>query len=130
MYHKREHQRRRSPPSFRSVWEILKKTQRNRIIYEYFRRTMNMKEVAAAAAAAAAKHTKWRWGGHVVRMDQWSKLTQWQWELRTGSRIAGRQRRRLCNVKYEMGRTTTRTGRERKSGNKPWILINLGHWSG
>jgi hypothetical protein len=46
-------------------------------------------------AAKAAKTLKWRWGGHVARMDEerWAYATI-VWDPRIGRRNKGRPRRR------------------------------------
>jgi hypothetical protein len=46
-------------------------------------------------AAKAARRLKWRWGGHVVKMDQerWEYATT-VWDPRIGRRNRGRPRRR------------------------------------
>jgi hypothetical protein len=66
-------------------------------------------------AAKAARRGKWRWGGHVARLDQerWAYATT-VWDPRIGRRNRGRTRRRWDQeIREVVGNQWSRIARDR-----------------
>ena len=68
-------------------------------------------------AATEARKTKWRWGGHIMRMNQetWTYATT-VWDQRRGKRRRGRPRRRCADgIMEELDKTGHRPREVEKS---------------
>jgi hypothetical protein len=77
-------------------------------------------------AAKAARRLKWRWGGHVVRMDQerWAYATT-VWDPGTVRRHRGRPRRRWDQEFREVvGNQWSRIARDRGKWRDAFLDIN------
>jgi hypothetical protein len=77
-------------------------------------------------AAKAARRQKWRWGGHVARMDQerWAHATT-VWDPRTGRRNRGRPRRRWDQeFRVVVGNQWSRIARDRGKWKDAFLDIN------
>lgn len=79
-----------------------------------------------ANTAKEARKTKWRWGGHVIRMEQerWTYTTT-VWDQRRGKRRRGRPRRRWADEFIEeVGTSWTRQATDREKWRKVIDHIN------
>ena len=104
-------------------------TLRDRVRCEDLRRSTGMRD-----ASILAERLKWKWSGHVARMDnnRWThKLTVW--DPREGRRNVGRQRTRWADqLKRLAGDPWSRSAKDRvlwKELEKNFNSIGLAHLS-
>jgi hypothetical protein len=83
--------------------KMLNLSLRDRVRHTHIRKRTKVKDVMQKI-----KELKWRWAGHIARMDdnRWTKRMN-EWQPRTGRRRRGRQRRRWRDdiVMYNMGKS-------------------------
>lgn len=96
--------------------KILGVSLHDRIRNEDLRKMTGIKD-----AATSATYIKWKWAGHVMRMDhnRWAYKTI-AWDPRTGQRSVGRQKKRWADdLKLHFGSNWTTTAKDRRE----WRLL-------